>query len=119
GKVFAADTKVVYRRYASLYFLAGCAGDDNELLALETLHRFVEVMDGYFRNVCELDIVFDFAKAYYLLDELLLAGEVQESSRREVLKCVSHQDQLEALEVEIPRPLDFSPSTAQCFSLTG
>ena len=50
------DTKVVYRRYASLFFVAGIAQGDNELVTLEIIHRYVEVLDRYFGNVCELDL---------------------------------------------------------------
>lgn len=46
-----ADTKVVYRRYASLFFVCGISGSDNELVVLEVIHRFVEVLDRYFGNV--------------------------------------------------------------------
>ena len=35
--------KVVYRRYASLYFIAGVQPDQNELAVLEEIHLFVEV----------------------------------------------------------------------------
>lgn len=94
-----ADTKVVYRRYASLFFIAGCASTDNELITLEIVHRYVEQMDKYYGNVCELDIIFNFQKAYYILDELLLAGEMQESSKKNVLKSIGQQDSLEDMEV--------------------
>ena len=93
------DTKIVYRRYASLYFIAGCASTDNELITLEIVHRYVEQMDKYYGNVCELDIIFNFQKAYFILDELLLAGELQESSKKNVLRCISQQDSLEDMEV--------------------
>jgi hypothetical protein len=93
------DTKIVYRRYASLFFIAGCSSDDNELITLEIIHRYVEQMDKYYGNVCELDIIFSFTKAYYILDELLLAGELQESSKKNVLRCISQQDALEDMEV--------------------
>src|ERR1700750_1016453 len=93
------DSKVVYRRYASLFFIAGCASTDNELITLEILHRYVEQMDKYYGNVCELDIIFNFQKAYFILDELLLAGEMQESSKKNVLRCISQQDGLEDMEV--------------------
>ena len=43
-------------------------------------------MDQYFSNVCELDIVFHFNKCYALLDEFILAGEVQETSKRVILE---------------------------------
>lgn len=94
-----ADTKIVYRRYASLFFIAGCSSDDNELITLEIIHRYVEQMDKYYGNVCELDIIFSFTKAYYILDELLLAGELQESSKKTVLRCIGQQDSLEDMEV--------------------
>lgn len=56
-------------------------------------------MDKYYGNVCELDIIFNFQKAYFILDELLLAGEIQESSKKNVLRCISQQDSLEDMEV--------------------
>jgi AP-1 complex subunit sigma 1/2 len=89
----------VYRRYASLFFIAGSDSTDNELIALEIVHRYVEQMDKYYGNVCELDIIFNFQKAYFILDELLLAGELQESSKKNVLRCISQQDGLEDMEV--------------------
>jgi hypothetical protein len=47
---------VVYRRYASLFFVTGIAGGDNELVTLEMIHRYVEVLDRYFGNVSALDM---------------------------------------------------------------
>ena len=44
---------------------------------LSTFHRYVEVLDKYFGSVCELDIIFNFEKAYFILDELILGGEMQ------------------------------------------
>ncbi len=94
-----SDSKVVYRRYASLFFIAGCNSTDNELITLEIVHRYVEQMDKYYGNVCELDIIFNFQKAYFILDELLLAGEMQESSKKNVLRVIGQQDSLEDMEV--------------------
>ncbi len=96
-----SDSKIVYRRYASLFFIVGCASTDNELITLEIVHRYVEQMDKYYGNVCELDIIFNFQKAYLILDELLLAGEMQESSKKNVLRCISQQDSLEDMEVSL------------------
>lgn len=92
------DMKVIYRRYASLFFVMGISNGDNELLALEIIHRFVEQMDKIYGNVCELDIIFGFDKAYHALDELILDGYVQELSKREVLKRVAQQDELENMD---------------------
>ena len=35
------------------------------------------MLDKYFGSVCELDIIFNYEKAYYILDELILGGEMQ------------------------------------------
>lgn len=95
------DLKVVYKRYASLYFCCAIENEDNELLTLEVIHRYVELLDKYFGSVCELDIIFNFEKAYFMLDELLLGGEVQETSKKNVLKAIAAQDLLQ--EEETPQ----------------
>ncbi|CAL9777071.1 unnamed protein product [Musa acuminata subsp. burmannicoides] len=86
--------KVVYRRYASLYFCICIDPDDNELEILEIIHHFVEILDRYFGSVCELDLIFNFHKAYYILDEILIAGELQESSKKTVARLIAAQDSL-------------------------
>ncbi|XP_052219044.1 AP-1 complex subunit sigma-2 isoform X1 [Dreissena polymorpha] len=91
------DLKIVYKRYASLYFCCAIEPEDNELLTLEVIHRYVELLDKYFGSVCELDIIFNFEKAYFMLDELLLGGEVQETSKKNVLKAIAAQDLLQEL----------------------
>jgi len=109
------DTKVVYRRYASLFFIAATDPTDNELITLEIVHRYVEQMDKYYGNVCELDIIFNFQKAYFILDELLLAGEMQESSKKNVLRVIGAQDGLEEMEVSADANLTRS-HIGQCIS---
>jgi AP-1 complex subunit sigma 1/2 len=100
----------------------------NELITLEIIHMFVETLDRYFGNVCELDIMcaawrrcthsphrafaspclasedarvltgaawddrFNFHKAYYLLDELVMGGELQETNKKEVLDIMAQQE---------------------------
>jgi AP-1 complex subunit sigma 1/2 len=41
----------LYGRYASLFFITGIESEDNELITLEIVHRFVEILDRYFGNV--------------------------------------------------------------------
>lgn len=86
--------KLIYRRYAGLHFCFGVDVTDNELLLMETIHLFVELLDQYFSNVCELDIVFHFNKVYAILDEYILAGEVQESSKRVILERMKDMEAL-------------------------
>jgi AP-1 complex subunit sigma 1/2 len=86
--------KLVYRRYASLYFCVGVDPGDNEVLALDVIHTYVEVLDKYFGSVCELDLIFNFHKAYYVLDEVLIAGELQETSKKVILRSIADGDAL-------------------------
>lgn len=78
--------KVVYRRYAGLFFCVCVDANDNELAYLEAIHFFVEVLgergfipfllplirstDTFFDNVCELDLVFNFYKVHLPLSFL-------------------------------------------------
>ncbi|ERN02612.1 hypothetical protein AMTR_s00391p00008660 [Amborella trichopoda] len=57
-----------------------------ELAYLESIHLFVEILDHFFSNVFELDLVFNFHKVYLILDEFILAGELQETSRRAIIE---------------------------------
>lgn len=50
------------RSYASLFFVFAISETDNELITLEIIHRYVELLDKYFGSVCELDIIFNFEK---------------------------------------------------------
>ncbi|KAL2097059.1 hypothetical protein ACEWY4_006266 [Coilia grayii] len=93
------DLKIVYKRYASLYFCCGLEDQDNELLALEVLHRYVELLDQYFGNVCELDIIFNFEKAYFILDEFLMGGEILETSKKSVSKAMEASDMLQEVSI--------------------
>ncbi|XP_053908749.1 AP-1 complex subunit sigma-1A isoform X1 [Cuculus canorus] len=96
------DLKVVYKRYASLYFCCAIEGQDNELITLELIHRYVELLDKYFGSVCELDIIFNFEKAYFILDEFVMGGEIQDTSKKSVLKAIEQADLLQE-EDESPR----------------
>ena len=87
--------KIIYRRYAGLYFSLACDPSDNELALLEAVHLFVEVLDHYFGNVCELDLVFNFHRVYLILDEFIAGGEVAQSSKRVILERLAELDKIE------------------------
>ncbi|KAM9270519.1 LOW QUALITY PROTEIN: AP-2 complex subunit sigma [Cariama cristata] len=80
--------KIIYRRYAGLYFCICVDVTDNNLAYLEAIHTsssFPQVLNEYFHNVCELDLVY-FYKVYTVVDEMFLAGEILETSQTKVLK---------------------------------
>lgn len=57
------------------------------------------MLDKYFGSVCELDIIFNFEKAYFILDELILGGEVQETSKKAVIKQIEFADNYQEEEI--------------------
>lgn len=92
---FSDSTKLVYKRYAGLYFVMGVDLQDEESIYLSHIHLFVEVLDAFFGNVCELDIVFNFYKAYMVMDEMFIGGEIQEISKDHLLEKLSILDRLD------------------------
>ena len=90
--------KIIYKRYASLYFICLTDKEDNELITLELIQHYVECLDKYFGNVCELDIIFNYHKAYYIIEEILSAGIIQESDKKAIIQLLNSQD--EKLEEE-------------------
>ncbi|KCV68290.1 hypothetical protein H696_05209 [Fonticula alba] len=75
------EHQVVYRRYASLFFIIGTDRDDNALAILELIHQFVISLDSFFGNVSELDLMYRMDMVYSLLDEIVTAdGSIAETS---------------------------------------
>ncbi|XP_058618832.1 AP-1 complex subunit sigma-2 isoform X4 [Onychostoma macrolepis] len=99
-KINEVSAGVYKEEYASLYFCCAIEDQDNELITLEIIHRYVELLDKYFGSVCELDIIFNFEKAYFILDEFLLGGEAQETSKKNVLKAIEQADLLQESQTE-------------------
>ena len=85
---------IIYRRYASLYFILGVdlSEDENELAYLEFIHNMVETLDRYFENICELDIMFNLEKTHYIIDEMLNSGWIIDTNRVNVLSPLQMMD---------------------------
>ena len=86
------EYKLVFKRYASLYFAACVERDDNELIVLDMIHHFVEVLDRYFGNVCELDLIFNFHQSYFILEEMIVGGHLMESSKKKINSMITAND---------------------------
>lgn len=57
---------------------------------IQLIHLFVENLDQYFGNVCELDIVFNFHKVYGILDEIIVGGEVLETAKDIIVNSIKN-----------------------------
>ncbi|XP_014670541.1 PREDICTED: AP-4 complex subunit sigma-1-like [Priapulus caudatus] len=86
------DFKIIYRRYATLYFLIGADKDENELAVYEFIHNFVEVLNKYFKKVCELDVMYGLERVHLILDEMVSDGEAIEMNQSFALAPVQVLD---------------------------
>ncbi|PKA46896.1 AP-3 complex subunit sigma [Apostasia shenzhenica] len=94
-KIFGQDTRLVYKHLATLYFVFVFDSSENELAMLDLIQVFVETLDRCFKNVCELDLVFNFSKLHSILDEIIFAGHVLETSSEQVMKAIEEIARLE------------------------
>jgi len=83
------DSKLIYRHYATLFFIFLVDQSESELGMLDLIQVFVEALDEKFKNVCELDIVFRFDEVNHILDEIVMGGMVLETNLTEVVNAVT------------------------------
>lgn len=103
-----SDYKLIYRHYATLYFVFCVDSSESELGILDLIQVFVETLDKCFENVCELDLIFHVDKVHYILNELVMGGMVLETNMTEILTRIEDQNKLEKQEVCINVLKDFN-----------
>lgn len=101
--IFGPDSRLVYKTFATLYFVFVFDASENELAILDLMQVFVETLDKCFSNVCELDVVFNFNKVHTILDEIIVGGQVLETNTSEVVKAVEEISRLERTSNAIMR----------------
>lgn len=95
------STKIIYRHYATLYFIFAVDKQESDLGILDLIQVFVEALDRIFENVCELDLIFHSDKVNYILDEIIMAGMVLETNINEILQAVNDQNKLDSESVQM------------------
>eukprot|EP01097_Dermamoeba_algensis_P001644 TRINITY_DN1614_c0_g1_i2.p1 TRINITY_DN1614_c0_g1~~TRINITY_DN1614_c0_g1_i2.p1 ORF type:complete len:188 (-),score=56.47 TRINITY_DN1614_c0_g1_i2:58-588(-) len=95
GSVWGKDTKLIYRHYATLYFIFAVDVTESELGILDLIQVFVESLDRCFENVCELDLVFHSDKIHYILDEMVAGGMVVETNQEEIIREIQELNKIE------------------------
>ena len=94
-----SDYKLIYRHYATLYFVFCVDSSESELGILDLIQVFVETLDRKFENVCELDLIFHVDQVHHILNELVMGGMVLETNMHEIMTRIKEQDELEKKEV--------------------
>merc|ERR1711981_1281571 len=96
--VGGSDYRLIYRHYATLYFIFCVDSSESELGILDLIQVLVETLDRCFENVCELDLIFHMDKVHYILNELVMGGMVLETNMTEILTRVEEQNKIEKEE---------------------
>jgi len=87
--VWGSDVRLIYRHYATLYFIFAVDTSESELGILDLIQVFVESLDKCFENVCELDLIFHVDRVNQVLEEIVMAGMVLETSLKEIVRNVN------------------------------
>jgi len=93
-----SDYKLIYRHYATLYFVFCVDSSESELGILDLIQVFVETLDKCFESVCELDLIFHMDKVHFILNELVMGGMVLETNMTEILIRIEEQNKIEKEE---------------------
>uniref|UniRef100_A0A672V932 Adaptor related protein complex 3 subunit sigma 1 n=2 Tax=Strigops habroptila TaxID=2489341 RepID=A0A672V932_STRHB len=96
-----SDNKLIYRHYATLYFVFCVDSSESELGILDLIQVFVETLDKCFENVCELDLIFHVDKVHNILAEMVMGGMVLETNMNEIVTQIDAQNKLEKSETFI------------------
>ncbi|XP_059757762.1 AP-3 complex subunit sigma-2-like [Balaenoptera ricei] len=93
-----SDYKLIYRHYATLYFVFCGDSSESELGILDLIQDLVETLDKCFKNVCELDLIFHMDKVRYILQEVVMGRMVLEINMNEIVAQTEDQNRLEKSE---------------------
>uniref|UniRef100_A0A7S0DXX4 AP complex subunit sigma n=1 Tax=Phaeocystis antarctica TaxID=33657 RepID=A0A7S0DXX4_9EUKA len=94
SKWFGKGARIVYRQYATLYFIFAIDASESELGILDLIQVMVEALDRNFKNVCELDIIFNVEQVHWVVDEMVVGGMVAETNMNDILDAVESQARL-------------------------
>ncbi|UJR38162.1 hypothetical protein I4U23_030839 [Adineta vaga] len=89
------DYKLIYRHYATLYFVFAVDSSESEYDMYEVIHMFVQCLDQNFENVCELDFIFHSDKVNHILNEFFMGGFIVERSPDVILNEIRAQIRIE------------------------
>uniref|UniRef100_A0A7S2P852 AP complex subunit sigma n=1 Tax=Leptocylindrus danicus TaxID=163516 RepID=A0A7S2P852_9STRA len=97
---WGSNIKLIYRHYATLYFVFAVDAQESDLGILDLIQVFVEALDKCFENVCELDLIFHSDKVHYVLDEIVMGGMVLETNIASILQAIQDQGKLHAASLK-------------------
>jgi AP-3 complex subunit sigma len=100
------NIKLIYRHYATLYFVFAVDAQESDLGILDLIQVFVEALDKRFENVCELDLIFHSDQVHFILDEIVMGGMVLETNINSILQAINDQERMHKESLRKAGPSD-------------
>ena len=95
------ESKLVYRHYATLYFVVVIDSSESEYDIYEVIHVFVQCLDQHFENVCELDLIFHSDQVNQIVNEFFMGGFIVSRSSEDILNDIRMQVRVEGREAGV------------------
>lgn len=92
------NNKIIYRHYATLYFVFIVDASESELGILDLIQVFVEALDRSFPNVCELSLIFQSDQVLMLVNEIVQSGMVLETNLNNIMAKFEEQNRIAKIE---------------------
>ncbi len=87
---YGANEKLIFRKYNGLYFVVciSVSGEEDELRYFMSIPLIVKLLDVYFDNVSELDLIFNFYKIHRVVDQVYVGGELVANRQEEIMDAL-------------------------------
>lgn len=82
------DLHIVYRHYATLFFVFLVDDKESELGILDLIQVFVEALNNCIHNVSELDLIFGWQVLETVLEEIIQGGMVIDTNMNNIMSAV-------------------------------
>lgn len=83
------DLKIVYKRYLAIYCIAAVEEDANEIAVVSFFDFFFTTLRDYFGDITEFHILYNLPQAYTALNEVVVDGQIVETSRQKVVNMLN------------------------------
>ena len=78
--------KLVYKSFGGIYLILIIDECENELASLDFINVIMKVLDEIFKGVCEIHMIMNPDKLYFLIDEMICGGMVIETNKEDIIK---------------------------------
>ncbi|CAL4156361.1 unnamed protein product, partial [Meganyctiphanes norvegica] len=91
---FMEDRKntLIFRWFGPCLFIAAADQEENELMVYEFLNLYVNSLHRYFGKFSERHVLYNIDRLHMVLEEMVVDGEIVESSIRNILSPIQMLD---------------------------